>query len=229
MRGKGTGHLSYPVSILDSHTGVYPAMPDTTEAQHELEPIYYHGSPIALSVGSYVEPPRSTATRHFDMPEANFHRVFVTSVYAKAVHYAYLRASQLDLPLGKVYRVKPTGKLTPDPTDFDAYPANAFYCSSALVLEILSPTQAEFATARERILPRIAAYTIGGVLSMAAAFVTGARGKEPGARGNASGPVDIAASHIERASAIIKKCRDMATQLQAEADARNGQLHAGSA
>jgi hypothetical protein len=202
-------------------------MPDTIESPQPL-PIYYHGSPVILHVGEYIEPPIRSSVQHIDTQPVNSCRVFVTTVYLKAVHYAFTRAILMDLEPGKVYRVKPTGKLTPDPTDYDAVPPNAFFTSSAQILEVITPSPDDFDVVRRRLLPGIGMSIIGDVLGMAAAFVTGARGEEPLASLPAPRPIDTA-TRIARASAIVKECRDMATVLQAEADARNGmQPPAGS-
>ena len=92
-------------------------MPDDTDQQ----PVH-HGSTATFQVGDRILAPVFSGIRHRDMLPRDHYRVFVTTVYEKAVFYAVSRALFLGTVVGKVYRVEPEGVLTPDPNDYDANP-----------------------------------------------------------------------------------------------------------
>lgn len=98
----------------------------------------YHGGLAGRRVGDQILPPAITKTR----PDwhRNAQRVFVSTEYQKAVCYAVGRPLMLGREeVGKVYRVQPHGPLTVDPEDYST-PPFAYYCESARVLEVISPS-----------------------------------------------------------------------------------------
>jgi hypothetical protein len=121
---------------------------------------FFHGGPVGLHVGDTVLPPALTGLFPEGRIPENDYRVFVTSCYPKAVFYAIGRALMLDAEVGKVYRVKPDGDLTPDPDDIDADPPNAFVCKSAKVLEVISPTLDDIVSDVKPRLPRLLRSTL---------------------------------------------------------------------
>ena len=98
----------------------------------------YHGGLMGRRVDNQILPPTITKTR--PVWHRNAQRVYVFTAYHKAVCYAVGRPLMLGREeVGKVYRVQPNGPLTVDPED-DSTPPDAFYCESARVLEVISPS-----------------------------------------------------------------------------------------
>ena len=116
----------------------------TDQTSSPMQP-FYHGGLVGRRVGDQILPSAITKSRHRWHPNA--HKVFVSTAYLKSVYYAVGRPLSLNSEeLGKVYRVQPDGPLTVDPVevqfrvDDPDYSINAYYCRSATVLEVISPS-----------------------------------------------------------------------------------------
>jgi hypothetical protein len=110
---------------------------------------FYHGGLVGRRVGDLILPSAITKARH--RWHRNAQRVFVSTTYWKSVCYAVGRPMTLNSEeLGKVYRVQPFGTLTLDPAEVESlqsirvddpdYSIDAYYCESARVLEVISPS-----------------------------------------------------------------------------------------
>lgn len=99
---------------------------------------FYHGGRTGRCVDDLILPPAITKVRPA-LP-SDIERVFITTTYPKSVFYAVRRASMLGEEVGRVYRVQPNGPLTVDPLDLCKPVPDAWYCESARVLEVISPS-----------------------------------------------------------------------------------------
>jgi hypothetical protein len=132
MEAQG-GELSQPDSPLRAISGQQeqPGMKTSTQT-------FYHGGRTGRCVNDLILPP--ILTKVYPALSSDMQRVFLTTTYPKAVWYAVRRALLHGEEVGRVYRVQPNGPLTVDPWGACKNVPDDWYCESATVLEVISPS-----------------------------------------------------------------------------------------